>query len=88
MKEGELNRLQCRNSLKQLKPLIMIKKKSFQKISKHYNVYLKRKKLALQSLSFKANTDDMGEAPSRVLIEALWKAGAKVQTYGHEQLKK
>jgi UDPglucose 6-dehydrogenase len=32
-------------------------------------------------LSFKPNTDDMREAPSRVLMEALWHAGANVQAY-------
>ena len=32
-------------------------------------------------LAFKPNTDDMREAPSRVLIEGLWAAGAKVRAY-------
>lgn len=32
-------------------------------------------------LSFKPNTDDMREAPSRVLMEALWQAGASVQAF-------
>ena len=32
-------------------------------------------------LAFKPNTDDMREAPSRVLIEALWKAGANVRAF-------
>ncbi|MGO3699094.1 UDP binding domain-containing protein [Halomonas sp. AOP1-B1-8] len=30
---------------------------------------------------FKSNTDDTREAPSRVLIEALWKADAKVRAF-------
>ncbi|MDR1012341.1 MAG: UDP-glucose/GDP-mannose dehydrogenase family protein [Coxiellaceae bacterium] len=37
--------------------------------------------IALWGLSFKPNTDDMREAPSRVLLESLWKVGAKVQAY-------
>lgn len=37
--------------------------------------------IAVWGLSFKPNTDDMREAPSRVLIEALWQAGAKVQAF-------
>ena len=36
---------------------------------------------ALWGLAFKPNTDDMREAASRVLMEALWAAGAKVQAY-------
>jgi UDPglucose 6-dehydrogenase len=32
-------------------------------------------------LSFKPNTDDMREAASRVLMESLWKAGAKVRAF-------
>ena len=30
---------------------------------------------------FKPKTDDMREAPSRTLMEALWQAGAKVQAF-------
>ena len=39
------------------------------------------KTIALWGLAFKPNTDDMREAPSRTLIEALWAAGAKVRAY-------
>ncbi len=42
---------------------------------------LKGKTFALWGLAFKPNTDDMREAPSRVVMELLWKAGAKVQAY-------
>lgn len=57
------------------------KSKLFGYISKHFSGQLKGKTFALWGLSFKPNTDDMREAPSRVLIEALWAAGAKVQAY-------
>lgn len=53
----------------------------FRKITECYGTDLKGKTFALWGLSFKPNTDDMREAPSRVLMEALWAAGAKVQAY-------
>jgi UDPglucose 6-dehydrogenase len=42
---------------------------------------LKGRTIALWGLAFKPNTDDMREAPSRVLMESLWAAGAKVRAY-------
>ena len=39
------------------------------------------KTIALWGLAFKPNTDDMREAPSRTLMEALWQAGAKVKAF-------
>jgi len=62
------------------------KQKLFEKISKHYNGDLKGKTFALWGLSFKPDTDDMREAPSRVLIESLWNAGANVQAYDPEAM--
>ncbi len=53
----------------------------FEKIKLHFDGHLQDKVIALWGLSFKPNTDDMREAPSRVLMEALWAAGAKVQAY-------
>ncbi|MEJ2529274.1 MAG: UDP binding domain-containing protein, partial [Gammaproteobacteria bacterium] len=50
----------------------------------HYAGDLNGKVFALWGLAFKPNTDDMREAPSRVLMEALWAAGAKVQAYDPE----
>lgn len=58
----------------------------FSKIFRHFNSDLRGKTFALWGLSFKPNTDDMREAPSRVLMEALWKAGAKVQAYDPEAM--
>jgi UDPglucose 6-dehydrogenase len=53
----------------------------FNKISSYFNGDLKGKTIALWGLSFKPNTDDMREAPSRTLMESLWNAGAKVRAY-------
>lgn len=63
------------------------KEKLFEKINHHYSNKIKDKTFALWGLSFKPNTDDMREAPSRVLMEALWKAGARVQAYDPEAMK-
>ena len=37
--------------------------------------------LALWGLAFKPDTDDMREAPSRALLEAVWRAGGTVRAY-------
>lgn len=58
----------------------------FQKINQHFNAQIKGKTFAIWGLSFKPNTDDMRDAPSRVLMEALWAAGAKVQAYDPEAM--
>jgi UDPglucose 6-dehydrogenase len=57
------------------------KSKLFAYIARHFGDDLKGKVFGLWGLSFKPNTDDMREAPSRVLMEALWAAGAKIQAY-------
>jgi len=53
----------------------------FEKIQRYFKDGLKNKTFALWGLSFKPNTDDMREAPSRVVMEALWQAGARVQAF-------
>ncbi len=58
----------------------------FDKIQRHYEGDVKGKTFALWGLSFKPNTDDMREASSRVLMEALWAAGAKVRAYDPEAM--
>jgi UDPglucose 6-dehydrogenase len=52
----------------------------FSKIQAHFGD-LRGKTIGLWGLAFKPNTDDMREAASRVLMEALWAAGAKVRAY-------
>jgi len=58
----------------------------FNKITKHYKGAIEGKTFALWGLAFKPKTDDMREAPSRVVIEALIDAGAKVQAYDPEAM--
>ena len=53
----------------------------FEKISQYFNGNLKGRVIALWGLAFKPGTDDMREAPSRALMEALWRAGASVRAY-------
>ena len=58
----------------------------FRKISKHFEGSLQGRKFALWGLAFKPNTDDMRDAPSRKLMEALWDAGVIVQAYDPEAM--
>jgi UDPglucose 6-dehydrogenase len=58
----------------------------FDKVNRYFKGSLKGKTFALWGLAFKPNTDDMREAPARVLMEALWNAGATVQAYDPEAM--
>ncbi len=51
------------------------------KIAARFGNDLQGRNIALWGLAFKPNTDDMREAPSRVLIEGLWARGATVTAY-------
>ena len=62
------------------------KQKLFQFLNRHFKGELAGKTIALWGLAFKPNTDDMREASSRVLMEALWAAGAKVQAFDPEAM--
>lgn len=62
------------------------KQRLFEKIHTHYQGNIQGKVFALWGLAFKPKTDDMREAPSRVLLEALIKAGATVQAYDPEAM--
>lgn len=57
------------------------KNRLFEKIKEFYGEGLTGKTLAIWGLSFKPNTNDMREAPSRTLIDALLQSGAKIQAY-------
>ncbi len=62
------------------------KHRIIEKLLDHYDGNVKGKTIALWGLSFKPSTDDMREAPSRVIMEALWDAGASVRAYDPEAL--
>jgi UDPglucose 6-dehydrogenase len=51
------------------------------KIVQHFGANLSGRTIALWGLAFKPNTDDMREAPSRVLIDDLLRRGAKIRAY-------
>ncbi|WP_297485352.1 UDP-glucose/GDP-mannose dehydrogenase family protein [Ferrovum sp.] len=51
------------------------------KIEAHFGEDLEGKCFALWGLAFKPNTDDMREAPARVLIEGLLQRGATLRAY-------
>ncbi|MGA8033648.1 MAG: UDP-glucose/GDP-mannose dehydrogenase family protein [Casimicrobiaceae bacterium] len=52
-----------------------------EKIVAHFGADLTGRRFALWGLAFKPNTDDMREAPSRVIIDALVRRGASVCAY-------
>jgi UDPglucose 6-dehydrogenase len=51
------------------------------KVKERFGRDLTGRRFAVWGLAFKANTDDMREASSTVLIDALLKAGAQVRAY-------
>jgi UDPglucose 6-dehydrogenase len=62
------------------------KNRLFDMLTAHFGIELHGKTIALWGLAFKPKTDDLREAPSRVLMEALWQAGAIVQAYDPEAM--
>ncbi len=52
-----------------------------EKIEKRFGKDLSDKKFAMWGLAFKPNTDDMREAPSRVIIQELVKRGAQIAAH-------
>ncbi len=57
------------------------KRRLFLHVQQHFGTNLDGKVLAIWGLSFKPETNDLREAPSRVLIEELWQHGVTVQVY-------
>jgi len=72
----DLKILQAVESVNENQKYALIKK-----VTQHYGDDLTGKTFAVWGLSFKPNTDDMREAPSRVIVQELVKRGAKVQAY-------
>ncbi|WP_108444434.1 UDP-glucose dehydrogenase family protein [Halomonas denitrificans] len=59
----------------------------YTKLKQAFDGDLAGKTIALWGLAFKPNTDDMRDAPSRTLMEALWDVGARVQAYDPEAMR-
>ena len=57
------------------------KRRLVERIQAHFGDTLAGRTIALWGLAFKPGTDDMREAASRVIMEALWAAGARVQAH-------
>ncbi len=57
------------------------------KVCEHFGENLEGKTFAIWGLSFKPMTDDMREAPSRIIIKELIKCGAKIRAYDPEAMK-
>ena len=73
-----LNAVEARNKAQ--------KESLFAKLNRHFSGNLSGKTIAVWGLAFKPNTDDMRDAPSRVLMESLWQAGASVRAYDPEAM--
>ncbi|WP_196137766.1 UDP-glucose/GDP-mannose dehydrogenase family protein [Aliikangiella sp. G2MR2-5] len=63
------------------------KNKLFEYIKSYFGKSIEGKTIALWGLSFKPNTDDMREASSRTLMEALWHNGVTVKAFDPEAMK-
>ncbi|MEM7194777.1 MAG: UDP-glucose/GDP-mannose dehydrogenase family protein [Pseudomonadota bacterium] len=57
------------------------KGKPVEKLDAHFDGNLRGRRVALWGLAFKPDTDDMREAPSRVIMEALWQRGVHVRAF-------
>ena len=58
----------------------------FQHIERWFEGDLRGRTIAMWGLSFKPNTDDMRDAPSRTLLGQLWAAGVRVRANDPEAL--
>ena len=62
------------------------KNRLFEILKQQFNNDLNGRCISIWGLAFKPNTDDMREAPSRVLIDALLGAGANVRVHDPEAM--
>lgn len=58
----------------------------YRKLAQAFDGQLAGKCIALWGLAFKPNTDDMRDAPSRELMEALWALDVKIKAYDPEAM--
>ena len=65
----------------------MQKQRILEKVRMRFGEHLDGRRFAVWGLSFKPNTDDMREAPSRVVINGLLARGASVSVYDPVALK-
>lgn len=56
------------------------------KVREHYGEALKSKTLAVWGLAFKPRTDDIRDAPSLVLLDAMLEAGARLRVHDPEAM--
>ncbi len=63
------------------------KSRVFALLRQHFGGDLRGRTIAVWGLAFKPNTDDMREAPARVLLAQLWEAGASVRAHDPEAMK-
>jgi UDPglucose 6-dehydrogenase len=68
--------LQVVDEVNKMQKQVLVKK-----VLGHFKDNVKKKKIAIWGLAFKPNTDDMREAPSITIINALHKAGAHLTGY-------
>lgn len=57
------------------------KRKLYQKLEDYFSGEINDKTIAVWGLAFKPETDDIRDAPSRVLMRQLWNAGARVHAF-------
>jgi UDPglucose 6-dehydrogenase len=72
----ELGILQAVEAANERQKLVLV-----DKVTAHFGEDLAGRVFALWGLAFKPNTDDMREAPSRVVVAELVRRGARVQAY-------
>jgi UDPglucose 6-dehydrogenase len=62
------------------------KGKLYELVAEFFGDTLRGRTIAVWGLAFKPNTDDMRQASSRVLLERLWAAGARVRAHDPEAM--
>ncbi len=76
------------NIMKAVENVNNLQKQGFvDKILKHFSGNIRNRKFAIWGLAFKPRTDDMREAPSITIINALLDRGATVSAYDPEAMK-